>query len=297
MGKINIKQNLLFNLDSYCLNEFVEHSLKSIKGRTPEEKAMILKQFPAEVIMAGYHKGLLKNIFYLLPDEYKNDEELVFIACLYGDDISSRSEELKHNHEFNCYLAANTINATKYLDDKELYKNNKEALLILLHEHLDSFCYVPKKNMNSKLIEYYLSCNADKIKESPNEKVFYLLSNMTSQFKINKTLAMKASEINIALLYSFSDDVVAKYLADKDDLFYTYLGILYDRIHILGNDLKDFFKGECVYTKEKESITDKYYVTSEKIQKLLKARNDCLCDLDYAYIRRRKFNESNRNKK
>ena len=120
---------------------------------------------------------------------------------------------------------------------------------------------------------------------------------MTSQFKINKTLAMKASEINIALLYSFSDDVVAKYLADKDDLFYAYLGILYDRIHILGDDLKDFFKGECVYTKEKESISDKYYDTSEKIQKLLKARNDHLCDLDYAFIRRRKFNESNRNKK
>ena len=297
MGKINKEQDILSKLDSYHLNEFVEHSFKLIKGRTPEEKAGILKQFSIEAIMAGYHKGLLRNVFNLLPEEYKNDEELVFVACLYDDDISSRSDELKHNHEFNLYLVANTINAAEFIEDKVLYENGREILLALIHEHMDSFYYVPKKYQNANLIQYYLSCNSDRIKNAPDEDVFYLLTNMTSQFKGHKALIESAASINVALLYSFDKETVSKYLAQNDELFSHYLDILFNRMHKLGEELKDFFSGECTpYTDEIEYKADKYYATSKKIQELLEARNNRISHLEYEYSRRRRIEENNKNK-
>ena len=189
---------------------------------TVEQKKYLLLSLTEEDIMVGYYKFGLRNIYHLLPKKYKKDDRVTFIACLFGDDISSMPKKLKEDYIFNRFLLYHIVDSIKYVDLSMLKQNNNELLSIYVLSHLGSIDRVPKECLTKDMVAQYirhlycLGYRGDGI----------VLSNIPESFKEDESIISISFLANPSLLFELDVDAVSKYISKSDERFNVYYKIL-----------------------------------------------------------------------
>ena len=120
MENINSIKSLEERLKNKNLGLTAIYNLFNLKLNTilnDDEKRLLLNELTSEEIKIAYYRNYIIGIFDLLPESFKDDEEIVLLAYLRGENVSNMSDRLKCNEEFNKVLS--------YYENKQNELNEK----------------------------------------------------------------------------------------------------------------------------------------------------------------------------
>jgi len=120
MENINSIKSLEERLKNKNLGLTAIYNLFNLKLNTilnDDEKKLLLNELTSEEIKIAYYRNYIIGIFDLLPESFKDDEEIVLLAYLRGENVSNMSDRLKCNEEFNKVLS--------YYENKQNELNEK----------------------------------------------------------------------------------------------------------------------------------------------------------------------------
>ena len=232
MGKMYTMEYTICSIDGIYNSKEEKKSLqKAIKacGNNDDKKREILSKFSMREIMASYQFGGLKHVYHLLPEEYKNDQELAFVACLNGDDISSRSRNLKRSYTLSCYLAHHVKGSLKYICEEHLTRNDSHLLKDYVENHFDGLKDVPKhlqtKGVIIQAIKYY---RANQIRKFNCVKYpeLRILGNIPEDLRNDSEIIFHALKTNPILLVDLDSKQVARQISHSSNISAIYIAYL-----------------------------------------------------------------------
>lgn len=262
MGKIYTAEYTILSIDNVYNDREEAKELQNLIQKNESNdcaKQAVLSKYSMEEIMAAYQFGGLKNVYHLLPKEYRNDQELTFIACLNGDDITSRSANLKRSYTLSCYLAHHILDSIDYISKEHLTRNDSYLLKEYAENHLDALNRIPKDLISKDIvltsISYYRA-NQERNFGYFKYPEYLILSNIPDELKTDYDIIYKASRNNPILLFDMDPKCVAHSLAYNDEAFYKYMSYLTKKVRAIDEKINMYYSYPRKISLTDEEFTD-----------------------------------------
>lgn len=266
-------------------------------GNDDNKKREILSRFSMKEIMASYQFGGLKHVYHLLPEEYKNDQELAFVACLNGDDISSRSRNLKRSYTLSAYLAHHVKGSLKYICEEHLTRNDSDLLKDYVENHFDGLKDVPKhlqtKGVIIQAIKYY---KANQIRKFNFVKYpeLRILENIPDELRDDAEIIYQALIANPVLLVDLDAKQVARQISCSEDRSAIYMRYLNKLCVEIRNELEHTPYGE---DERKNELRKQLRSIYERQSLLLDKKAKYIATEINSYERKRKREQAKKEQK